>query len=158
MLVLALGELEVQCLFQRFVDQRALFRREASLQHPGTVFVDLPVQFAQCLVAVFFVQQLQPLAAPVTGNKESRFPAPPCGGRRLHGRRLRSAASLASPKPQLRSRLPSTACTERSTPLVPLTRDGIPQVLLRLRRNRTGSIACASLDSPNRGRRVAFGS
>ena len=46
--------------------------------------------------------------------KESRFPAPACGGRRLH----------------------STACQERTAPLVPL----------------------AALDLPNRGRRVAFGS
>ncbi len=36
-----------------------------------------------------------------------------------------------------------------------LTSYGIPQALFRLRRNRTRSIACASLDLPNRGRRVA---
>jgi hypothetical protein len=47
-------------------------------------------------------------------QKESRFPAPAYGGRRLR----------------------STACYERTTPLVPL----------------------AALDSPNRGRRVACGS
>jgi hypothetical protein len=46
--------------------------------------------------------------------KESRFPAPTFGGRRLR----------------------STACHERTTPLVPL----------------------AALDSPNRDRRVACGS
>jgi hypothetical protein len=55
------------------------------------------------------------------------------------------------------NRLRSTALN-KPPPLVPLTRCGIPRALLRLRRNRTPSIACASLDLPNRGRRVAYGS
>ena len=67
----------------------------------------------------------------------SRFPAPAASG----GRRLRS-----------------TACNNRTTPLVPLMRYGNQSALLRLRRNRTSFFACASLVLPNRGRRVAFGS
>jgi len=80
--------------------------------------------------------QAQRVAGGVRFIQESRFPAPASGGRRLR----------------------STASNKRTTPLVPLTRCGIPSALLRLRRNRTSSIACASLDLPNRGRRVARGS
>jgi hypothetical protein len=71
-----------------------------------------------------------------TTNKKSPFPAPAFGGRRLH----------------------STELKMRTTPLVPLTRYGIPSALHSLREHRTSFIACASLDSPNRGRRVACGS
>ena len=66
-------------------------------------------------------------ATPTSPQRESRFPAPGYAGRRLH----------------------STAQNGRSTPLVPFTRYGTPRALLRLRRNRTLCVACATLDLPN---------
>jgi len=71
-----------------------------------------------------------------TNIKVSRFPAPACGGRRL-----RSKTYLM-----------------RATPLVPLTRDGDQSALLCRRQNRTSLFTCTSLDLPNRGRRIAYGS
>ena len=76
-----------------------------------TVLNHTVIWFEQC-------QEFEPRECPAISsflnNKESRFPAPAYGGRRLR----------------------STAYHQRTTPLVPL----------------------ASLDLPNRGRRVACGS
>ena len=77
---------------------------------------------------------------------------------RLHAQRLRGR-TYAFGVTCGRSGLRSTSLESRSTPLVLLTRlTAFRATCLALRRERTPSIACASLDSPNRGRRVASGS
>ena len=90
--------------------------------------------------------------------KVSRFPAPGYAGRRRHAQRHSTSASLPSAKPHLPHCLRSTACHERTAPLVPLTRNEFQSALLCLRQNRTSFFVCALLDLSNRGRRVAFGS
>ena len=65
-----------------------------------------------------------------------------------HGRRLRGRTLCPSEKTCGRSRGPRLHETMRSASLGPLTRYSIPAALLRFRRSRTASIACASLAHP----------
>jgi hypothetical protein len=71
----------------------------------------------------------------INESRESRFPAPACGGRRLR----------------------STACNERTIPLVPLASRATASLGRFFGCAKIATSLSPALDSPNRGRRVAPG-